>query len=468
MDSNFGSRYTMNGAVKELTYGRLHEADDQALSRRVYLYELRGGQTGPERRDALLRGASFNHDAFMHILDVGFVGNSSFAVFKADGGAPLLEVLRRHGLDAEDVVKQVYELGLAMLEAAEEGVFGYGVLADNIWLGSGGRLMPIHYWEPGEERAKGAAGLCGLLRQLLLKDAAAANWRTVSEPRLRIALHRLQLDRMEALLSVMDRVHREKLALANFLVLLQGCLPDTAPKEELAAQPPIEDHAAAQPDVLPSLSARPFAEPVRPTQSEPGEDTSVLRPPALPVVRVASHIPGEPEVKDEDARDDEPSGEEEEPRRPLWLRLTVVAGAACIFVVVFIGCLAMFFSSGGERADTASAPSSGEPAAQASPPTAAAAPVRQEAAPTQPPKTSEPNPAPNQPAANNGPTSVPKLIGLTRAEAEKTALAAGLRYSFSIIHSDAPQGTVFEQEPAAGTAAARGDSVKFSVSRGSQ
>ncbi|MCM3342179.1 PASTA domain-containing protein [Paenibacillus sp. MER TA 81-3] len=61
---------------------------------------------------------------------------------------------------------------------------------------------------------------------------------------------------------------------------------------------------------------------------------------------------------------------------------------------------------------------------------------------------------------------VPSLVGLTKEEAEKAVLAAGLRYSFVLENNEeqAP-GQVFKQEPEAGAAAKKGDRVNFYISR---
>jgi len=60
---------------------------------------------------------------------------------------------------------------------------------------------------------------------------------------------------------------------------------------------------------------------------------------------------------------------------------------------------------------------------------------------------------------------VPDLSGLSRQEAEQQLLRLGYRYSFQIEPGNTAAGTVFRQEPAAGTAAAKGVRIIFSVSR---
>lgn len=65
------------------------------------------------------------------------------------------------------------------------------------------------------------------------------------------------------------------------------------------------------------------------------------------------------------------------------------------------------------------------------------------------------------------PGIVPNLVGLTQEEAEKQALAAGLKYSFKKENAEGTEaGKVFKQEPAAGTEFKKGDRVTFYVARG--
>lgn len=61
---------------------------------------------------------------------------------------------------------------------------------------------------------------------------------------------------------------------------------------------------------------------------------------------------------------------------------------------------------------------------------------------------------------------VPNLVAHTREEAEKMALAAGLRYQFFLASSTADKGTVFKQDIAPGTVVNDGDRITFWVSKG--
>ncbi|MDK8180015.1 Stk1 family PASTA domain-containing Ser/Thr kinase [Paenibacillus sp. UMB4589-SE434] len=85
-------------------------------------------------------------------------------------------------------------------------------------------------------------------------------------------------------------------------------------------------------------------------------------------------------------------------------------------------------------------------------------------APTEPTVPTDPNGNTTQPTTPSG--TAPNLVGLTQAEAEKAALAAGMKYSFAKENAEGQEaGKVFKQEPAAGTAVKKGDRVTFYIVR---
>lgn len=86
--------------------------------------------------------------------------------------------------------------------------------------------------------------------------------------------------------------------------------------------------------------------------------------------------------------------------------------------------------------------------------------------PTTPEGELNPN-APSDGTATVVPGTMPNLIGLTQEEAEKQALAAGLKYSFKKENAEGVEaGKVFKQEPEAGTKVKKGDKITFYVARG--
>lgn len=63
---------------------------------------------------------------------------------------------------------------------------------------------------------------------------------------------------------------------------------------------------------------------------------------------------------------------------------------------------------------------------------------------------------------------IPNLVGMTQADAESQALTSGLHYEFYLEASDKADGSVFKQDPPAGTKAYKGDNVTFWISKNSQ
>lgn len=61
---------------------------------------------------------------------------------------------------------------------------------------------------------------------------------------------------------------------------------------------------------------------------------------------------------------------------------------------------------------------------------------------------------------------IPTLVGLSQADAEQKALAAGLHYNYVIEANDQPKGTVIRQDPKPGVVGLQGDNVTFWVSKG--
>jgi serine/threonine-protein kinase len=453
MELIFGNRYEVRRTVKELRLGMLFEAYDLPLNRNVLLYEIAPERTTTDSREAVKRGAAFTHDRFMHILDVGTEKGMPYAVFKACEGAPLEDELHKHRMRPQQLLGAVYELGKAMQDAAEEGIYGYSVCADNLWLGGGTTLMPIHYWDAADERRRGAAGLCHLIYQLASRTDILPGDADEADNRLRMAFRTLPQDTVEALVALYRRVFREKLSLTAFLLELHAHLQSFAPSGKKRPDPEwrSEHPAPAKIDV-----------PSTPLEAEPSraERTEAV---------VASRFDNEPlseETKRIQAVREAAVHEDKEPeddgrpavRTKLWKKFAILAGAACLFVVVFVGGLMLIFQvANRDGTDRTAAVNTTPPAS-----------------------TKAPEPAPKEKAADNPanadtqsaqtadavPTSIPQLIGLSRADAEKRALDAGLHYTFYIEKNDAAKDTVFKQEPNAGEPAVKGGSVTFWVSKG--
>lgn len=463
MELIFGNRYEVRRTVRELRLGTMYEAFDRSLSRSVLLYEIAPERTTTDSRETVKRGASFTHDRFMHILDVGTEKGMPYAVFKACEGSPLVDELHRHRLRPQQLLTAVYELGKAMQDAAEEGMYGFSVCADNLWLGSGAAFMPIHYWDAADERRRGAAGLCHLLYQLAARTDELPDHADTADNRLRIALRALPPETLEALLALYRRVFREKLSLTAFLLELHVHIQGAATKEAIrpapAAQPQTEKQPQqTQPQTVQQPVPRPQPQHIAAPRSVP--ERKAERP--APVQAAAS--PLEETKKFQAVAEPAASGDTEPEengasadRRSIWKKIAIISGAACLFVIVFVGGLMLIFQVANPSESDRTAAKDTAPAS---------------------PSTAAPTPAPKQPDTGNAaadktvqtveavPTTIPQLVGLSKADAEKRALASGLHYTFYIEKDNAAKDTVFKQEPKAGDPAVKGGSVTFWVSKG--
>lgn len=445
MEMNFGNRYEVRRSVRELPLGTLFEAYDRPLNRSVLLYEIAPERTTTDSRAAVMRGAAFTHDRFLHILDVGTEKGMPYAVFKSCEGGPLIDELHRHRIRPQQLLTAVYELGKAMQDAAEEGIYGYSVCADNLWLGSGASFLPIHYWDAADERRRGAFGLCHLLYQLSARTDQLPENAETAENRLRISLRSLPSETMEAVLSLYRRVHREKLSLTAFLLELHNIrqtMPSSEVPEPVAIRPP--QSPAPRPELVQKAPEQKSERPApAPKEAVSMEETKRFQAVAEPA--------GDEAAETEEA-------DSSSYRGGIWKKIALIAGAASLFTVVFIGGIMLIFhwANPTEPARSAAKTVAQSPATASDAASASKEAVAATAKEDQPPVTT----------ADAAPTAIPQLVGISKAEAEKRALAAGLHYNFYIEKDTAAKDTVFKQDPQAGAPAVKGDSVTFWVSKG--
>jgi hypothetical protein len=82
----------------------------------------------------------------------------------------------------------------------------------------------------------------------------------------------------------------------------------------------------------------------------------------------------------------------------------------------------------------------------------------------------QPNPTTTNPSNDAGKgeeITMPNLIGMSQADAEKQALSFGLHYNYMLEDNPQSIGTVFKQNPDAGTKGTKGGNITFWVGKGS-
>ncbi|MCZ8512276.1 PASTA domain-containing protein [Paenibacillus filicis] len=407
MEKQISQRYLLLQPILPVVNGMIYLGKDQSLNREVILHLMENGDPAfTQRYIRQLRDvASFSDNRFLHILDMGVDAQGVFAVLKMFGGRPMIGELKQLAKSTTELLAMVFALGKGMQDALEAGIQGYSVLADNLWLSEEGQLKVINYWEKGDASTRGAAGLCRLLTQLTTRTELVGGDAELMERQLSRSTADLSPAQQEGLLELVRGVRLEQSSLASFVLGLQRLL-------DVPVTPADETRYREAPLTYTTEEDDEEEEAVRPGQGEPAEQASNRR----------------------------------------LLRLGIVL--ACLVVVM--GGLVVWVNGKFVHKDQAASPVQETPS-PANPPATSKPPTTD----TQNPKTPDTNPK-----TDGGPVEAPNLVGLSQAEAEKSALAAGLRYQYFLERNNQSQGTVFRQEPAAKSQLQKGDSVTFWVSKG--
>lgn len=422
MNRSMGERYVSQSPIIPLSQGFLYYGEDLSLKRKVILFttENKENDAGDEYVRNFRKAASFTHDGFLHILDTGFDGQSVMVVLQNRPGKPLGQELKQRVWTFPQVIGLISDLGVSMLDAMEKQITGYSVSADNLWLNRDGRLSVINSWEDGPPQTQGAVGLCSLLIQLFSGTAEIPGRFEALDAHLsRTGLLEATAEQKDALVHLVRRVSQGQESLSSLVFGLRA-LPVGAPPA------PVTERLA------------PPAAPVHIPAAAPS-DVREHKPKSAPPAAKAAALP-------EDEEDDE------EGKTPFYKK--AIVGASAIIVAAFL--VWMFWpTSKPDRQQTPGTIDSGKTTQESPTPKAS----------TQPKPTQTP-PSPS-PTVNVGdPITIPNLVGLTQADAEKQALAFGLRYTYNLETNSQPQGTVFKQDLAAGTPGTKGGSITFWVSKG--
>ncbi|MUG69735.1 MULTISPECIES: PASTA domain-containing protein [Paenibacillus] len=431
MEKTLRARYVLKKPVIPAKNGILFEGTDLSLRRDIVIFVSE--QPNRDEQQAYMRliqeVAHLNDTRFLHVLDVGFEDLSIYAVLKSFDGEPLLARLQRRGFTLADVVAMSFELSKGMLDALEKGIAGFSVMADNVWIGNDGHLKIINCWEKVKSDEQGARGLASLIYQLFMGTESIPSSLEQREQRLRTALVATTDERKDALLVLLGRAWRGQHTLSSFIMQLGQLSGQAAP-----------DGAAGMPDK---------EEEVR-----------------FAIKREHAAVPAKDElvrstVKDEIVEEEEEVEEVEEAKSGgFWKKSLIGMALFTVAAVTAVGVFLLFMELGIGRKSPDSqqtAAKSGQSSALPETPSAAN-PVP--ATPAEPQSSSEAQPGEGQAV------TAPQLVGLSKEEAEKQALAAGLRYQFYLEKNPHSANTVFRQSPAPGTPLQKGDNVSFWVSKG--
>ncbi|KRF11146.1 PASTA domain-containing protein [Paenibacillus sp. Soil787] len=409
MHNKMGTRYVPDTQIVALPHGTLRYGDDLFLTRKVLLYqiELQPGQIGEDCIRTLHHKAAFIHDGFQHILDTSVEEDSVTIILQAKPGSLFSNHVNKKNMSFYTIVAMIADLGVSLLDAMEERITGFSVGAENLWLDDHGKLSVINYWDKCDPQAQGAIGLCRLMIQLFTGAETITGAFEVMHTHLeRTPIPSATYEQKLALIKLIKLVCQGHASLSSLIFGLRS-LPSSGQKQ----------------DAGPSHKQIHYQNPSK----------------------IQNHAMDEVDDKDEV---DEVAPAAEKRSQSLSALSKAGIGAIAILVVVLVTVWALWPSSKTKSVVVVPIPT--------------ATPV----APTNTPAPSTTKPL----GDSNNQTeevAIPNLVGLSQADAEAQALAAGLHYNFLIEANDKPKGTVIKQDPKSGTKGLQGDNVTFWVSKGS-
>lgn len=464
MEDRMEQRYLPEKPILPLHGGMVYMGKDLSLNRSVILYAIDcPDQAFAQAYKEMLGEASqFTDRSFMHILDVGFNSSSNrlIAVLKPCNGKLLHEVIAGDTLALQEQLTIVYKLALGMQKALEEGIAGFSISADNVWIDPEQQPVVMNYWEQGAVAQRGTRGLGTLLLQMIAAVPKGAGPVAIDDPRVQESLRTVPAEQRTALVSLLQRVATEDVPLKLFIAELARLV------------------------VVRSIQ-----------QSARAEETEAARKPVSTIMKAGAGEPAAPRKKAEPApppkyvkpEDEEEDEEEDEPRRftlsGMMKKLLLIGAAIAIIgvcsVLILMGLFEVLrpdkgYVPGASTSETSPPVADSKPAPSPSSTPKPATDKSKESPATKPggnkpvpgaTPTPSPTASPTTPP-KEGPTQVPNLVGMTREEAEKSARAAGLRYDFFLEPNEMEQGKVFKQDPKPNEKVESGTKVMFWVSKG--
>ncbi|MCY9669313.1 PASTA domain-containing protein [Paenibacillus alginolyticus] len=413
MHKKMGTRYVPDTQIAALPHGTLKYGDDLFLTRKVLLYqiELQPGQVGEDYIRTLHHKAAFIHDGFQHILDTSVEEDSVTIILQAKTGSLFSNYVNRKEMSFPTIIAMIADLGVSLLDAMEERITGFTVGAENLWLDDHGKLSVINYWDKGDPQAQGAIGLCRLMIQLFTGSETITGAFEVMHTHLeRTPIPSATYEQKLALIKLIKLVCQGHASLSSLIFGLRS-LPSSGLKQD-AGPIPKQIH---------------YQNPSK----------------------IQNHVVDESEEEEDEDELNEAAPAANKRSQSLSALSKAGIGAIAILVVVLVTVWALWPSSKVEPVVVAPIPT---------------------ATPLTP--TNSPVPSTTKPLGDSNKQSqevvIPNLVGLSQADAEAQALAAGLHYNFLIEANDKPKGTVIKQDPTSGTKGLQGDNVTFWVSKGNQ
>lgn len=460
MDS-IGNRYMLDQTLKRMTNGMLLKGIDLTFKRDVLLYTFHETDESAyqEALRWLRKASQMSDEHFMHILDAGSEGGTLFAVLQEETGSPLSDRLRDLEIKGRMALTHVHELAKGIREARRRRLPECSLDAENLWIEHNGRLRIMDFWTEGKNGRRGVPGLALLLYQLSAKtDIPTSSIRAYSH----------EMNRLFADLSDVTRDRAIDLACKAY----EGICTLADFQQELEVLLGIGGEVL-KPNLTSTLSANDrMALSRREQKAAVGESHAFVEPKTGEKKAKDRAAPGEPHARiitasfRKMAKLSDLLRELFHPRK--W-HLFATAGFGVLVLLLWLSLRPHPDHVKGSKPESLPTPDSTAVSmnrTETSKPLASASAMpAQTAAPTSKPLDPEIQPADDgKEQAIAG--VVPELIGHTREDAEKMAIASGLRYQFFLESNNTVKGVVFKQNLTPGTAVKKGDRITFWVSKG--
>ncbi|WP_028549558.1 PASTA domain-containing protein [Paenibacillus sp. UNC451MF] len=437
MEDRMEQRYVPEQPILPLDGGMVYMGKDLSLNRKVILYSLDipDDEFVQTYTQMIGEASQFTDRAFIHILDTGYssTANRLIAVLKPCNGTLLVEEIDKKTMNFPEMISIVHKLALGMQKALEDGIVGFSVRPDNIWLDSERHPVIMNYWEQGASTQRGTRGLSSLLLQML--SGLTGTQPSVDDAAVQQALRDIPTEQRSVLVPLIQQAMTEDVPLKLFITQLARVVIMRSSQSMTRTEEP-------------EVKKKPVSTVMKSSAAE------------VPTRKKAVNL-DEPERHA--AKVEEEDEEEDEPRRftvgSVMKKLLFIGGAIVVIgicsVLILMGLIETLKPDKGyippSNAVTETTPTpTPEPSATPKP--------------DAPKETKQPDNGSVKPEGS--PTQVPSLIGMTQEEAGKAALAAGLHFNFNIEPNDMEKGKVFKQDPQPNAAAQVGGNVTFWVSKG--
>ncbi|TVY03974.1 PASTA domain-containing protein [Paenibacillus cremeus] len=421
--NHIAKRYILEQPLTEITNGLLVRGMDLTFQRSVLLYTFQESDelALQEALRRMKKAFQVSGEHFMHVLDAGSENETLFAVLQAYSGSPLFDRLIDLEITGHKALMYVLELAKGIRETRRNRLPECAVDAKNLWLDDNGRLRIINFWAEGKYGRRGVEGLALLLYQLGAKTDI---------PTSSISAYSFEMNRLFADLSEPARARAVALASKAY--------------EGLCSLGDFQQELEALLDFGHEGKELPLLKPREP-RSQPRITTATDR-----------------------KNSEQPALFREWIQRLRW-PLFAAAGSGVLVLLLWLTLRPLPYHSNGSKPQTTpttvpTAIATNRTETPKPPPPATSSQARTDVPLN---KASEVEAQPENDSTIQAKMGiVPNLVAHTREDAEKLAIASGLRYQFYLEANDADKGIVFKQDLTPGTAVNNGDRISFWVSKG--